>query len=227
MLGATGIVTEEVTPLIGGLRARAGHLHLWLVISWITGGTWVAELLLYLLGRWRGEWLRRRWPAVRALVLRVFRVVRRHPWRSSLAVRWAWGLRLTLPIACGAARVPAWLYVIGSGISAFTWSVVFTFAGWEIGETALRLVGHLRKYESGLGIAIVVATIVLLIFLRRRHVEEEVVHVIDRDTNIPFLPHGHRHPPHDDRSRTAFDAELPPEAGPRSAVDGEGNGPNP
>ena len=226
MLGATGIVTEEVTPLIGGLRARAGHLHLWLVVAWITGGTWVAELLLYLLGRWRGEWLRRRWPAVRALVLRVFRVVRRHPWRSSLAVRWAWGLRLTLPIACGAARVPLWLYFIGSGISAFTWSAAFTLAGWEIGETALRLVGHLRKYEEALGIAIVVATIVLLLMLRRGHVEEEVVHVIDRDTNIPFLPHGHRHPSPEEKPRGFADGTTPTDSPPGSDR-GDDGAPNP
>lgn len=217
-----------MTPLIGGLRARAGHLHLWLVVGWVTGGTWIAELLLYLLGRWRGEWLRRRWPAVRALVLRVFRVVRRHPWRSSLAVRWAWGLRLTLPIACGAARVPLWLYFIGSGISAFTWSAAFTLAGWEIGETALRLVGHLRKYEEGLGIAIAIATIVLLILLRRRHVEEEVVHVIDRDTNIPFLPHaGHRHPAAGEHPRSVTDAAAPADPPSRPVRKPESDGTNP
>lgn len=216
MLGATGIVTEEATPLIGGLRARAGHLHLWLVVAWVTGGTWLAELLLYFLGRWRGDWLRRRWSSVRALILRVFRVVRRHPWRSSLAVRWAWGLRLTLPLACGAARVPLWLYFIGSGISALTWAVVFTFLGWGVGETALRLLGHLRKYEQGIGLGIVLATLVLLVLLRRRHVEDEVVHVIDRDTNIPFLPHGGHwgHGEHHDRPVSDSEpAHRPPESG--------------
>lgn len=209
-------MTEEATPLIGGLRARAGHLHLWLVVGWVTGGTWLAELLLYFLGRWRGEWLRRRWPSLRALILRVFRVVRRHPWRASLAVRWAWGLRLTLPIACGAARVRLWLYFIGSGISALTWAVVFTLLGWAVGETALRLVGHLRQYEQWIGLGIVLFTLVLLALLRRRHVEEEVVHVIDRDTNIPFLPHAAHwgHGEHHERASSDSEpAHRPPESG--------------
>jgi membrane protein DedA with SNARE-associated domain len=91
--------------------AHDGHLELVAVGAWITAGTWLADILLYYLGRWRGDWVRRRWPTLRVFMLRVFKVVRRHPWRCSLAVRWAYGLRLTLPLACGAARMPFWLYV--------------------------------------------------------------------------------------------------------------------
>ena len=81
-------------------------------------------------------------------MFRAFKIVRRHPWRSSLAVRWAYGLRLTLPIACGAARVPLLVYVIGSAISCVTWSFVFTLFGWGFGRTTLIVLGHVRRYEK-------------------------------------------------------------------------------
>lgn len=174
-------MTEEASPLVGGLMAHDGHLKLVAVGAWITAGTWIADILLYYLGRWRGDWLRDRWPKLRAFMLRVFAVVRRHPWRCSLAVRWAYGLRLTLPLACGAARVPFWLYAVGSFISAATWAYLFTFAGWGFGEAALRILGHVRRYEVKIALGIIVAVVIAFYLMRKRHVGEEVVDALERE----------------------------------------------
>jgi len=111
-------------------------------------------------------------------MLRAFKIVRRHPWRSSLAVRWAYGLRLTLPIACGAARLPIPIYLIGSAISCLTWSFAFTVIGWAFGRTTLIVLGHVRRYESYLIAAIVVALALAFWVMRRKHVEDEVVEVL-------------------------------------------------
>lgn len=174
-------MTEEASPLVGGLMAHDGHLKLAAVGAWITAGTWVADILLYYLGRWRGDWLRDRWPKLRAFMLRVFAVVRRHPWRCSLAVRWAYGLRLTLPLACGAARVPFWLYAVGSFISAATWAYLFTFAGWGFGEAALRILGHVRRYEVKIALGIIAAVVIAFYLMRKRRVGEEVVDALERE----------------------------------------------
>ena len=180
-LAATGIVTEEAAPLVGGLMAHDGHLRLVTVGAATTAGTWAADILLYYLGRWRGDWVRDRWPKLREFMLRVLSVVRRHPWRCSLSVRYAYGLRLTLPLACGAARVPFWLYLIGSGISALTWAYLFTFIGWGFGEAALRILGHVRRYEVKIALGIIVAVIVAFYLMRRRHVGDEVVDALERE----------------------------------------------
>lgn len=174
-------MTEEAAPLVGGLMAHDGHLRVAAVGFWIMGGTWLADILLYYLGRWRGDWVRDRWPKLRAFMLRVYTVVRRHPWRCSLAVRWAYGLRLTLPLACGAARVPFWLYAIGAAISAATWAFAFTFLGWAFGEAALRILGHVRRYEMKIALGIIVAVIIALYLIRKRKVGEEVVDALERD----------------------------------------------
>jgi len=177
-LGMTGIITEEATPLIGGLAAHNRHLRLTAVVMWVSVGTWLASVGLYYLGRWRGHWARRRWPSVRRLLVRAFKIVRRHPWRSSLAVRWAYGLRMTLPIACGAARLPLPIYLIGSAVSCFTWSFVFTLLGWGFGRTTLIVLGHVRRYENYLIAAIFVAVGIAFWLVRKKHVEDEVVEVL-------------------------------------------------
>ena len=187
-LGTTGIITEEAAPLVGGLMAHNGHLSLVVVGIAITIGTWAADILLYYLGRWRGEWVRNRWPKLRTFILRVFKLVRRHPWRCALSVRFAYGLRLTMPLACGAARVPFLLYFVGSGISAVAWAFLFTFAGWGFGEASLRVLGHMRRYEVRISLLIVIVVAIAFWLLRRRHVAEEVVHALERGDSREEAP---------------------------------------
>jgi membrane protein DedA with SNARE-associated domain len=177
-LGATGIITEEATPLIGGLAAHDRYLRLSMVVLSVGVGTWVADLGLYYLGRWRGRWVRRRGPRRWTWMVRTFKVVRRHPWRVSVAVRWAYGLRLTLPIACGAARVPLPIYLVGSAISCATWSVMFSLLGWAFGRTTLIVLGHVRRYENYLVGLIVLILAMVFWIMRERHVEDEVVEVL-------------------------------------------------
>ena len=179
-LGATGIVAEEVTPLVGGVAAQSRHVFVVAVGLWIAAGTWVATLGLYYLGRWRGRWVRHRWPKLRRVMLVAFKIVRRHPWRSAFAVRWAYGLRITLPIACGGARVPLGIYMIATAISSLTWSFTFTLIGWIFGQAAMSALGHLRRYERPIFAGIVVIVIAAFFIMRKRHVEDGVVGVLSK-----------------------------------------------
>src|SRR3954471_19496973 len=86
-LAATGIVTEEATPLIGGLAAHDGPIRLSIAGFAASVGMWGYSVLLYWSGRGRGAWVRKRFPGTRPMMLRALKVVRRHPWRGSLAIR--------------------------------------------------------------------------------------------------------------------------------------------
>jgi membrane protein DedA with SNARE-associated domain len=177
-LAATGIITEEATPLIGGLAAHDGHIRLAIAGFAVSVGVWGAGLLLYWIGRWRGAWVRKRFPSTRPMMLRALKVVRRHPWRSSMAVRFAYGLRLVLPMACGAARVPILVYFIASAISAAAWGYLFTILGWAFGEGMLLVLNHVKRYEWYLVFAILVAVGIGFWIARRRHLEEKSLEVL-------------------------------------------------
>jgi membrane protein DedA with SNARE-associated domain len=167
-LGATSIVGEEANPILGGIAVRHGGAGLFGVIVAVMLGTWVASVLLYFIGRWRIEWVRRRWPEKRRLFTGALAAVRRHPWRASLAVRFAYGLRLPLPIACGAARVPFSLYLAASGISSLVWGATFTLLGFALGRTALRALMFTQRLDVRLALMAIVLTIVLAVMVRRR-----------------------------------------------------------
>jgi membrane protein DedA with SNARE-associated domain len=180
-LGATSIVGEEANPILGGIAVRHGGAGLFGVIVAVLVGTWAASILLYFIGRWRIDWVRARWPDKRRLLTGALMIVRRNPWRASLAVRFAWGLRLPLPIACGAARVPFSLYLVGTGISSLVWGVTFTLLGFALGRTALRALMFTQRLDVRLAIVAVVLTIVLGVMVRRRRANARVVKLPEQD----------------------------------------------
>lgn len=184
-LGATSIVGEEANPILGGIAVRHGGAGLFGVIAAVMIGTWAASILLYFIGRWRIDWVRRRWPDKRRLLVGALAIVRRHPWRASLAVRFAWGLRLPLPIACGAARVPFSLYLIASGISSLVWGVIFTLLGLALGRTALRALMFTQRLDVRLALVAIVLTLVLGVIVRRRRAGARAV-ALPADEVIPI-----------------------------------------
>jgi membrane protein DedA with SNARE-associated domain len=181
-LGASTIVTEELAPIIGGLAASQGELGLRRVMLSIAVGGWIATTILYFLGLWRGQWVRRRWPKVGRYMKRALRAVRRRPWRSALVVRFAFGARLLLPLACGAAHVPLFRYLVGSAISSIVWSVVFTEVGYLFGDAAvvaLRRMEHYDQYVVAVAVGLAIVGWLIWRDRRRRAAAERAVGAAD------------------------------------------------
>jgi membrane protein DedA with SNARE-associated domain len=167
--GASPIVTEELAPLLGGLAASQGRVALAPVVVALTVGGWVATALLYALGRWRGRWIRRRFPRAGAAMKKWLRAVRRRPWRSAFAVRFAFGARLLLPLACGAAHVRPDVYLTGSFLSSAIWSALFAALGFAFGETAVAALQQVRRYDQyAVGVLAGLGVVAWLMIRRRR-----------------------------------------------------------
>ena len=170
-LGASGIITEEAAPLVGGFAAHEHHLGFMRVVLACAIGVWAAAVGLYALGRWRSKWVRRRFRRMGRYVTRLLVFVRRRPWRSAFAVRFAFGARIVLPIACGAARLRIPIFLIGSAIASVVWATTFALVGWLFGETAMVVLGHIRRYEDLIAALLVVGVIlVFVVIVRKRQV---------------------------------------------------------
>jgi len=178
VLGITSIVFEEANPIFGGIAARHGRLGIPPAIIACAVGTWIFSVVFYFVGRWRIDWVRRRWPDRQRLLDGALAIVQRHPWRASLAVRFAYGLRLPVPIACGAARLPLILYIIASGISSWVWSTLFVLLGWKAGGAALALLGFTTRYDVRLGFIAIALIVTLFVMRRRRRIAERTAHVL-------------------------------------------------
>ena len=168
-LGASAIITEEAAAIVGGLAAHEGHLGFVRVVLACSLGTWGWAVALYTLGRWRGSWFRKRFRKVGRYVTRLVVFVRRSPWRSTFAVRFAFGVRIVLPIACGMARMRPWIFLTGTAIASVLWSLIFALVGWLFGETALLALGHIRQYEDLIaGLLVAAVALVFVVVIRKR-----------------------------------------------------------
>lgn len=176
-LGATSIIAEEAAPVLAGFAAHQGHLHVMRALLACAIGSWAADIALYALGLTSADGILRRWPRLAGPTHRLLGAVRRHPWRASLGTRFAYGARLVLPITCGAARIPAGPFLLGSGASALAWSGLFTAMGWVFGQTAVELVGHVRRHEDLVAIVLVVIVTVAVLIVTKgneKRVPEEI-----------------------------------------------------
>lgn len=174
VLGASAIITEELAPIFGGIAVHEGELRLTPLIMAITLGGWIATALLYAVGRLKWETIRRRLPRTRATGTVALRVVRRNPLTASFLVRFAFGLRIVLPMACGAAQVPLYVFLPVSLVGSLAWTSVFTLVGYVAGEAAVQAMGHLSRAGEIVGALIVtVAVFAFLRWQRRRRERKE------------------------------------------------------
>jgi len=164
VLGASTIITEELAPIFGGIAVHERELRLIPLLAAITLGGWIATSLLYAVGRLKWETIRRRFPRTRATGTVALRVVRRNPVTASFFVRFAFGLRIVLPMASGAACVPLYVFLPVSLIGSLAWTLVFTLVGYVAGEAAVQAIGHLGR--AGEIVGAVLVTIAVFAFLR-------------------------------------------------------------
>ncbi|HEV7706493.1 MAG TPA: DedA family protein [Gemmatimonadaceae bacterium] len=176
-LGATSIFTEEAAPVLAGFAAHQHHLGVVQAVVACAIGSWAADIALYALGRWRAVKLATRWPKLMKPMEKLLGSVRRHPWRASIAVRYAYGARIVLPIACGAAEIPFANYLIGSGISCWSWSASMTAIGWAFGSTAVLVLGRIRRHEDVLAISLVAAIVLIVAVIALRNREKVPVEI--------------------------------------------------
>lgn len=173
VLGASAILTEELSPVFGGIAVHEGELRLLPLIVAITLGGWVATALLYALGRLKWDVIRRRVPSMRAAGTVALRVVGAHPLKASFLVRYAFGLRIMLPLACGAARVPLYLYLPVSLLGSLAWTATYTMLGYAAGEAAVQAFSYFGKIGKVGTVVIIAAAVWFFMRWERQRMERK------------------------------------------------------
>jgi membrane protein DedA with SNARE-associated domain len=144
---------SELAPIVGGLASFEGRLPLGRVIAAATLGGWIGTAVLYVAGRFKWEWVRRRSTSMRAAGTVALRIVGRNPVRASFLVRFLFGARILLPMACGAARVPLGTYLPMSLLGSLAWSATFALIGRLAGGAAQAVLANIQQVERGLLVA--------------------------------------------------------------------------
>ena len=153
----------ETIVILAGFLAHQGYLHPSLVALAAFTGSVSSDLLMFLLARYQGPRLLRRFPRLAAGVDSLAKRVHGHRVPLILSFRFLYGLRNVTPVFLGVSGTPPALFVPLNMTGAACWAAVFTAVGYYFGAGLNAALGHLRHYEAfimlgllavGIGIAV-------------------------------------------------------------------------
>lgn len=167
-LGA-GIEGETVV-VIGGIMAHKGLVSLPGAMAATSIGSFVADQLLFLIGRRLTDWAWVRRLKTNPLYGRAMAMLERYPVGFIFAFRFIYGFRTISPFAIGTSAVSARLFLAVNAVAAVVWGCTFTLIGYVFGREAEHL---LHRFEPStrtlvIGAAVIVVLAIAVHLVRRR-----------------------------------------------------------
>lgn len=164
----------DMTLILAGVIAHLGIFSFPTAVAAGALGTYLADIFWFLVGRWRG-------PALRGTRLyghvgpKVERWARRFGPIQLVASRFIYGTRIASMVFWGLAGLPIIRFLLIDLAGAFLGALVFGALGWGLSGSITVLVGHIRRVELVLLVALIVGGAIVL-WIRRaasREVAEE------------------------------------------------------
>ena len=161
-LGA--VIEGETVLILAGYMAHRPGLNVALVAASAAVGGATGDISFFLLGRFLGARALQRLPArIRAGASRARSAVENNPVRVLLLMRFLYGMRIALPVLCGASTMKVTRFVRYDVGTAIVWSVVFTAIGYGFGAVAIAAIHTVARYQW-----LALGAIVVLGFLLHR-----------------------------------------------------------
>jgi len=144
-----GAVLEGETVLISaGYALSQDYLRpLPTFLAAAAGGT-LGDLAYFLLGRLYGTRLIRTFAVLRRLRARAVLILRRWGRATAFLTRFAYGLRVVLPLSIGAARLPVPIFVLFNVLGSVTFTTVYLSLGYAFGEALEEVLGRAKAHEG-------------------------------------------------------------------------------
>lgn len=157
---------EDITLLAGGyavyLAAQNGMQEPTLIPMTIVGlvGVLTGDVLLFLLGRWKGDWVRRVWPFRRLLTTERMEKItlffnKYGAWTAFFA-RFAPGVRSPTFLVAGSAQMSFYTFFFADGFAALISVPLWVWLAWRFGAQIDRVKHWLATSRYGIMIALVV-----------------------------------------------------------------------
>jgi membrane protein DedA with SNARE-associated domain len=154
----------EAGLIFAGFLAFQGYFSVPAVMATAFAGAFCGDQFYFYLGRLKGKYLLSHSHALVKKLRKGMKLIERYGNLVAFTSRFTYGFRIVLPIILGMTPFPAGRFLWLNLLSAFSWSIIFTLAGYLFGKSATILVGEdVKRYEHYLfGI---LAGIVFLIWL--------------------------------------------------------------
>ena len=139
----------EAAVIVGGSLVAQGYWPWWAVWLVACVPATLGHQIYFALGRRFGEPLLTHLPVGwQPAIARARMLVGANAGRVMLLMRFAYGVRLPLPILCGAAGIPPLRFLRYNVATALAWAGLFTWIGYAYSAAARLVLGRVAHYEA-------------------------------------------------------------------------------
>ena len=149
-----GIFEGETVLIVAGYAISQGYLQVIPTFLLAAAGGSLGDFVYYSLGRAHGQAIIRRFPLLRRLRARAALFLRRWGRATAFLTRFAYGLRVILPMSMGAAGLRMPVFLLFNALGSVTFATVYLTLGYLFGETIEDVVGRVRPYERWIVLAL-------------------------------------------------------------------------
>jgi membrane protein DedA with SNARE-associated domain len=144
------LLEGETVLILAGFAAHQGYLQLHWVIALAGLGGFLGDQFYFWLGRWRADWVARRFTRVTPVLERANALIDRYQDVLIVVMRFLYGLRTVAPIAFGMSKVPMWRFALLNAAGAAVWAIVIGGAGYLFGQVLRLWLNDLKRIEEAL-----------------------------------------------------------------------------
>jgi membrane protein DedA with SNARE-associated domain len=138
----------EAGLILAGFLAFQGYFTVPGVMATACAGAFCGDQFYFYLGRLKGHYLLRHSHTLVRKLRKGLRLIEKYGSLVAFSSRYTYGFRIVLPIILGMTPFPGGRFLWLNLVSALSWAVVFTLAGYLFGTSATILVGEdLARYE--------------------------------------------------------------------------------
>lgn len=152
------LLEGETIVFLAGLAAQHGYLWFPMVVSVAVMGGFLADQVLFFIGRRYGDRVFARFPAVAARAPRVQALVRRWDVFAIVLVRFLYGLRIAAPIVIGSCGIAPHRLALFDFIGAVIWALLVAGAGYFAGQA-------LHEWARGLDASAILVLMAAALFV--------------------------------------------------------------
>jgi membrane protein DedA with SNARE-associated domain len=144
----------EAILIMAGFLAFQGYLALpWVIITSFFG-SFLGDQFYFYLGRAKGKQLLKRFHSIARKFREALRLIEKYGSLVAFISRYTYGLRIVLPIILGVTNLPPKRFLWLNLVSALSWAVLFSCAGYLYGKSAELLLEDVSRYEPWLMLAL-------------------------------------------------------------------------
>jgi membrane protein DedA with SNARE-associated domain len=140
----------EAGLILAGFLAFQGYLNIFGVIVIACGGAFCGDQFYFYFGRWQGPWLLKAFTTIARKFRKALKLIEKYGTFVAFISRYTYGFRIILPIILGMTTFPGRKFLWLNILSAFTWAVIFSLAGYLFGKSAELFVEDVGRYEHHL-----------------------------------------------------------------------------